>query len=109
MASPAQVEQLLANIFDQLQEVRDPIEHARRRQDFVFHMTDWLSGLEGLADLFAHPSKRDKDAAGSFVAGFLYHVIPHLKEAGRLLLDYAPPDNLFQERNKTVSTKTVLE
>jgi hypothetical protein len=53
-------------------------------------MTDWSEDLERLVDWYKHPEKLDREAAGTLVAAFLYHVIPHLKAAGRLLLDEIP-------------------
>ena len=50
-------------------------------------MTDWQSDLEQLADLFKNPDKYDEDYTSNFLIGFLYHVIPHIDAAGRLLLD----------------------
>jgi hypothetical protein len=33
------------------------------------------------------PEQLDAEAASALVIGFLYHVVPHLNAAGRLLLD----------------------
>lgn len=65
----------------------DPARYKELRHDFVFHMTDWLRDLEKIHDLYEHPEKHDPDEAYTFIIGFLYHVIPHLNAAGRLLLD----------------------
>lgn len=62
-------------------------EYARRRHDFVFHMTDWLSDLKFLSDLYEHPEKADVEKTTIEIMGFLFHVLPHLTTAGRLLLD----------------------
>jgi hypothetical protein len=62
-------------------------EYERRRHDFVFHMTDWLTDLREYADIVRHPEEYKKDAAAEMIIGFLYHVVPHLNAAGRLLLD----------------------
>src|SRR5207248_10218441 len=64
--------------------------NATAKQDFIFHMTDWLDDLRRLTAIYEHPEKFDRRTAGCDVAGFLYHVIPHLKAAGRLLLDEIP-------------------
>jgi hypothetical protein len=53
-------------------------------------MTDWLNDLEDLVDLYEHPEKFKKAAAGQFIFGFLVHVLPHLRAACRLLLDEDP-------------------
>jgi hypothetical protein len=59
-------------------------------------MTDWLGDLKELNALYTHPEKADLHEATVLIIGFLYHVIPHLNAAGRLLLDhisdpFAPP------------------
>ena len=83
------IEKLLSRIFDELQKIDDPEEHARRRQDFVFHMTDWQDDLGEMAELYGNPDKHESDAS-KIIAGFLYHAIPHLNAAGHLLLDTIP-------------------
>src|SRR3954453_20206623 len=84
-------EELLAWIFDDAREgLRDelsPSDYEKLRRDFVFHMTDWSSDLRRMAALFEVPGLIQKREASRFVIEFLYHVIPHLKAAGRLLLD----------------------
>jgi hypothetical protein len=87
--SPA-LERLLAAVFDECRTAKNPVRHAERKRDFVFHMTDWLNDLRDLEELYGKPEKADPESASTFVAGFLYHVIPHLKAAGRLLLDEIP-------------------
>jgi hypothetical protein len=92
MSSNPQLEQLLSKIFDEFQDVEDPAVHAKNREEFVFHMTDWAEDLEQLATLYRQPEKwqKQKSKASQVVAGFLYHAFPHLKAAGRLLVDEIP-------------------
>lgn len=85
-----ELRKLLGSIYHQYQKLDDPKANATAKQDFVFHMTDWLDDLRRLGALFENPDKFDRNTAGCAVAGFLYHVIPHLKAAGRLLLDEIP-------------------
>ena len=84
-------ENLMAKIFeDHREDVRKelgPAEFERQRYDFAFHMADWASDLERMADLLRDPDRMDLEEASTFVIGFLYHVVPHLNAAGRLLLD----------------------
>ena len=91
MAANDPLEELLGKIFDGaregLRENIEPEEYARRRRDFIFHMSDWKSEIQRLADLYQKPEGHDENAASDFVIGLLYHVIPHLNAAGRLLLD----------------------
>lgn len=68
-------------------------------------MTDWIDDLRRLADLVDRPEKYDSKAGGSIVVRFLYHVIPHLRAAGRLLLDYEPEDIFAKLDYKPLSLK----
>ena len=84
------LQKLLGSIYHQYQKLDDPKANARAKHDFIFHMTDWLDDLRRLTAIYEHPEKYDRQSAGCEVAGFLYHVVPHLKAAGRLLLDSIP-------------------
>lgn len=90
---------LLESVFDDCREsLRDELsdeEYQRRKDDFVFHMTDWVDNLEELQRLFANPGLLSLDQSTSALIGFLTHVIPHLNTAGDLLLDHVP--NCFAE------------
>src|SRR5438552_4176746 len=92
MSINPRLQKLLSAAYNQYQKLDDPTTNKKCRRDFVFHMTDWSADLRRLADLYEHPEKFDKESAGEVVAAFLYHVVPHLKEAGRLMLDYDPAD-----------------
>lgn len=94
MSSNSRLEKLLSAVYHQYQKLDDPAANKKGRRDFVFHMTDWADDLRRLADLYQHPEEFNPETAGDIVAGFLYHVIPHLREAGRLMLDY-DPENVF--------------
>jgi len=94
--TPDKLRELLAATFNIYQGGGDRKLKARRRRNFAFHMTDWSDDLRRLADLYRRPEAFDKEEAGQIVCGFLYHVIPHLRAAGRLLLDYEPED-FFRE------------
>ena len=82
---------LLGDVFDGLREgIRDdtaPEDYERMREEFIFHMTDWREDLAQLHELLSSPEKWKSDAASAFIAGFLYHVVPHVKAASQLLLD----------------------
>ncbi|HEY2839278.1 MAG TPA: hypothetical protein VGJ26_09025 [Pirellulales bacterium] len=92
--SPA-LEDLLGAVFDdardqRLPESEEPADYAMWKQDFIFHMTDWMEDMEKLRQLFANPRVHNTEDASRFVVGFLYHVIPHVETAGRLLLNDIP-------------------
>jgi hypothetical protein len=88
------IEGFMAKVFDAVfeeeREGADPAEYERRRQDFAFHMTDWAGELEQMAALQRNLEQSDPEEAATFIIGFLYHVVPHLNAAGRLLLDEIP-------------------
>jgi len=94
MASARKTKELLSHVFDRLRRgLRkdiSPDEYEQKRHDFVFHMTDWEKDLRELTALFERPGQTDLGTACNHVVGFLYHVIPHLNAAGRLLLDEIP-------------------
>ena len=100
------LEQLMSRVFDSaregLREKVDPDAYEKRRHDFVFHMTDWHSDLEQLVELYKNPDKYDEDSASTFLIGFLYHVIPHLNAAGRLLLDKVSSPFSQEEQDQKV-------
>jgi len=95
-SSQQKLHKLLAQVYDRFQKMEDPKTNAICKRNFVFHMTDWTPDLTKLAELYNHPGKFNKKSAGDVVAGFLLHVIPHLRAAGRLMLDYIPED-FFKE------------
>ena len=81
---------ILARVFDEmhgsLREHLSPAEYAALRDTFIFHMNDWGGDLAALAALRDDPGSMDVEKATVFLVGMLYHVIPHLNAAGRLLL-----------------------
>lgn len=91
MSERATIKKLLGEVFDAaregLRESLDDAAYEEQRREFVFHMTDWLSDLGRLRELLANAEGADKDEACTQVIGFLYHAVPHLNAAGRLLLD----------------------
>src|SRR5262249_35846894 len=82
-----ELKRLLAKVYNQYQKLEDPAANRRSREDFVFHMTDWLNDLDAIWQAYKNPEKTSKEAAGDAVFGFLVHALPHLMAAGRLLLD----------------------
>jgi hypothetical protein len=95
MEMTADLRDLLGQVFDQAQSgLRSELaeqgraeDYDRIRHDFVFHMTDWLDDLTKYHAMAEAPEVWKIDRATTFVIGFLYHVVPHLNAAGRLLLD----------------------
>ena len=87
---PAIIESTLGELFDsQREEWKEKLtgqEFDRLRHEFIFHMTDWLSDLQQFAAWVKHPESLDDNAASALVMGFLYHVVPHISAAGRLLI-----------------------
>jgi hypothetical protein len=91
MGDRQELEKLLGWIFDRVRDgLRDEVteaEYEKLRSVFIFHMLDWNGQLKQMAELFENPRSIPKKEACTFVIAFLYHVIPHLGAAGRLLLD----------------------
>src|SRR5438093_582130 len=85
-----ELETLLARVYDQFRRLDDRAANVEARSDFVFHMSDWFEDLARLQAIYKHPDQFDRRKAGQEIAGFLYHVIPHLNAAGRLLLEEIP-------------------
>jgi hypothetical protein len=91
-AASERLKKTLAAVYDDFQKLDDKKLHARFRNNFIFHMVDWSEDLVKLRELFKNPERFDEETASQVISGFLYHVIPHLRAAGRLLLDYTPED-----------------
>lgn len=91
MSQTTQIEAMLGRIFDDarqgLRNELTPEEYERRRGEFIFHLTDSADDLQRLADFLWSPTTPDDEAATTALVGILYHIIPHLNTAGRLLLD----------------------
>jgi hypothetical protein len=85
MHNNAELKALLIKVYGRFH-FKNTRNSASERADFVFHMIDWDDDLKKLFQLYRHPSKYSAKDAGRLIAGFLYHVIPHLNAAGRLLL-----------------------
>ena len=79
------LQRLLRAVYNSYQRLDDPAANATARQDFAFHMTDWMDDLERLAAMYAQPDEFSKAAADDIVYAFIIHAVPHLMEAGRLL------------------------
>lgn len=83
--------ELMLRVFDEMSDgVREDVgdaEYERRRESFAFHMSDWQDDIAILTRIQKECDTLDPNEAGRLVAGFLYHVIPHITEAGNLLLD----------------------
>jgi hypothetical protein len=69
------------------------------RREFVFHMTDWVDDLDTLAEMFKYPGDHNADGTCIQLIGILYHVIPHLRAAARLLLREEVPDPFLPPAN----------
>jgi len=99
---------LLGKVFDTLQSGKDRRTHKRAQWAFTFHMTDWLNDLDRLTALFGSPETADREQAARDVAGFLYHVVPHLMAAARNLLDFRAED-IFVELDKEPSDRAARD
>lgn len=99
---------LVEKVFDEMYaETRNKKsrKYQEYRSDFGFHMTDWLGDLKKLDDLYSQPEKYSPKQASAVIIGALYHVIPHLSAAGRILLEELPDAfaHLYHPRKKNAS------
>lgn len=106
MPQAVDIETLLGQVFDEMHEGCESEQYADRRADFIFHMTDWKEDFTRLSDLFADPARYSKSDAAKMLASILYHIVPHLNAAGRLLLDeiadpFAAPNTKECEQEQT--------
>ena len=81
----------LGRVFDAAREgLRDAVSrdhYENMRHDFIFHLSDCGDDLAALSAWIRDPRRDLEDSTVSNLIGMLYHVIPHLDAAGRLLLD----------------------
>jgi hypothetical protein len=91
----SKIEELLDRVFDELQTVEDGEKYEEEKRQFIFHMTDWIDDLQDLIELYEQ--ERYEGNAAQTIAGFLYHAVPHLNAAGRLLLNHIP-DNFTDDQ-----------
>ena len=96
MLCSSTLEEVFGHVFDDLREGArssiPPHEYDRLKREFVFQMTDWQDDLREYLEFVAQPENYSRDAAARLIAGFLYHVAPHLNAAHRILLDEQPGD-----------------
>ena len=91
MGTQEQYRELMRKVFDELREgVREevsPQKYQELRESFAFHMSDWAGDIEEARKLRNQCATISSAEAAERVVGLLYHLIPHLTEAGKLLLD----------------------
>jgi len=96
MNTQEQYRELMRQVFDELREgVREstsPEKYEELRESFAFHMTDWVDDIQTVVELQKGSNSISSQDAAKKVIGLLYHMIPHLTEAGNLLLDGVASD-----------------
>jgi hypothetical protein len=90
MRATPELKKILGKVYDAYQKLDDRALNSLCRQDFIFHMTDWLQDLQRLSSLYDHPEETGRDEAEDAVFGFLIHAVPHLMAASRLLRGKEP-------------------
>jgi hypothetical protein len=107
MENSADLTKLLEATFETYAETGDSTaEHDRLKQDFVFHMTDWLKDLQSLSQLYQSPESRNREEAVQAIFKFLVHAAPHLREAGRLLFGEERPNPFASETSDRPANPT---
>lgn len=101
---------MLGRVFDAVRhedrKSKRSADYKERRSDFIFHMTDWLTDLRELQELYAHPTKVEVQKVSISLMSILIHVIPHLNAAGRLLLDEDGIGDPFAEPTQRLKGKS---
>lgn len=72
--------------------VEQGYEPGDRRDQIVFHMTDWLDDLARWAEICEKPEKFDAGHIEKVLTGFLLHVPNHVAAASKLMLDVPVAD-----------------
>ncbi len=72
------IQQRIKSAFEESSEMRGVA------QDIAFHMTDWLSDIKDLQDIYSNIENVTNDEITSFVYKFLAHVPNHLNAAMKL-------------------------
>jgi|ERR1043165_790562 hypothetical protein len=78
---------MLRAIYDELRDRATP-NYENTREDFAFHILECVDDISELLRLLDQP--KEAAAAARQIVGFLYHVVPHMNAATRLLLGEIP-------------------
>lgn len=77
----------LRAIYCEMQTCRTP-DDFKKQDDFAFHIIECMEDMNGISSMLSEIA--DSKHAAEKLIGFLYHVVPHLNAAARLLLDKVP-------------------
>lgn len=94
--------ELLRVIYGELHQ-SDEANFSDDREDFAFHIVECIDDFEDLLSIFQKTVTAE--SATRELVGFLYHVVPHLNAATRILLGgvpdtFAVKSNAMRENNK---------
>ena len=78
---------ILRSVYDELRDRTTP-NYESSREDFVFHIMECIDDMNELLRLLDQP--KEAGAAARQMVGFLYHVVPHMNAATKLLLGEIP-------------------
>lgn len=79
MPSLDELRHLMGAVFDAISSEDE--KQASRREEFIFHMLDWIDDAKELVSLCDDPRRWDPKEAARIVYGFLAHAVPHLRRA----------------------------
>ena len=77
----------------------------QRREDFAFHMIDWMDDLFQLAKLYRSPHRHSQREFDRILSGFLIHAPAHIIQAARLgawFSDVFGPEPIFIGSGKSL-------
>jgi hypothetical protein len=84
---------ILRAVFEGLRE-KEEASFSEKQEEFAFHIVECLDDFENLLMLLKKSASSNETNENAMIAreivGFLYHVVPHLTAASRLLLDGVP-------------------
>ena len=91
-------------IQQRIQKAFEDISDIKTSHDIAFHMTDWLSDVKELLDVYSNIENLSDDEIRSFVYKFVAHVPNHLNAAMKLSGMGTVTDvfnaNIFEEDNE---------
>ena len=79
-----ELRELFGRVFDEQWSRDELVNFDELRDKFQFHMTDAMTDIAKLADLYRTGEPSETEEAGRLVYGFFLHAVPHLIAAGQI-------------------------
>ena len=85
----AELRELFGRVFDERWSRDELSNFDELRDKFIFHMTDAIDDVAGLAELYSSCRDCDSQQASDRLYAFFLHAVPHLTAAGQIF-DFIP-------------------